>query len=146
MITHWNFLLGLGLLILAPALARPDPYQSELNPKAEIPGEVLYNELVDDLQKVQQDITYLRILGAAAIRQQREHVLPPLPGVPVSEEDDLLVESPDRQLNRINNTPKLVQNQKAKDDKKSNHYMSLCHFKLCNMGRKRNTRFLHFFK
>ncbi|XP_055610740.1 uncharacterized protein LOC129757501 [Uranotaenia lowii] len=33
---------------------------------------------------------------------------------------------------------------KAKDEKKDRPYMSLCHFKLCNMGRKRNTRFLHF--
>lgn len=40
--------------------------------------------------------------------------------------------------------PKAMTYQKAKDEKKNNHYMALCHFKLCNMGRKRNTRFLHF--
>ncbi|XP_037032439.1 uncharacterized protein LOC119071592 isoform X2 [Bradysia coprophila] len=27
--------------------------------------------------------------------------------------------------------------------KNSNQYMSVCHFKICNMGRKRNTRHLH---
>lgn len=40
--------------------------------------------------------------------------------------------------------PKAMTYTKAKDEKKNNHYMALCHFKLCNMGRKRNTRFLHF--
>ncbi|KAJ6646655.1 hypothetical protein Bhyg_01868 [Pseudolycoriella hygida] len=39
----------------------------------------------------------------------------------------------------------LVQNYiKGKTAKKnSNQYMSVCHFKICNMGRKRNTRHLH---
>uniref|UniRef100_A0A2M3ZC59 Secreted peptide n=1 Tax=Anopheles braziliensis TaxID=58242 RepID=A0A2M3ZC59_9DIPT len=34
-----------------------------------------------------------------------------------------------------------IPHQKSKAEKKNNHYMSLCHFKLCNMGRKRNQRF-----
>uniref|UniRef100_A0A2M4C0N5 Putative secreted protein n=1 Tax=Anopheles marajoara TaxID=58244 RepID=A0A2M4C0N5_9DIPT len=34
-----------------------------------------------------------------------------------------------------------IPHQKNKSEKKNNHYMSLCHFKLCNMGRKRNQRF-----
>lgn len=25
----------------------------------------------------------------------------------------------------------------------NNYYMTLCHFKICNMGRKRDTRYLH---
>ncbi|XP_058055358.1 uncharacterized protein LOC131206705 [Anopheles bellator] len=33
---------------------------------------------------------------------------------------------------------------KRQNEKKNNHYMSLCHFKLCNMGRKRNQRFPQF--
>uniref|UniRef100_A0A182YJI5 Uncharacterized protein n=1 Tax=Anopheles stephensi TaxID=30069 RepID=A0A182YJI5_ANOST len=36
---------------------------------------------------------------------------------------------------------KEIPHQKSKNEKKNNHYMSLCHFKLCNMGRKRNQRF-----
>lgn len=39
---------------------------------------------------------------------------------------------------------KEIPHQKSKNDKKNNHYMSLCHFKLCNMGRKRNQRFPQF--
>ncbi|XP_050094384.1 uncharacterized protein LOC126577037 [Anopheles aquasalis] len=34
-----------------------------------------------------------------------------------------------------------IPHQKSKAEKKNNHYMSLCHFKLCNMGRKRTQRF-----
>ncbi|GAB0089995.1 uncharacterized protein DMENIID0001_046260 [Sergentomyia squamirostris] len=30
-----------------------------------------------------------------------------------------------------------------KKDAHSSNYMSLCHFKICNMGRKRNTRYFH---
>ncbi|ETN59260.1 hypothetical protein AND_009171 [Anopheles darlingi] len=37
-----------------------------------------------------------------------------------------------------------IPHQKSKAEKKNNHYMSLCHFKLCNMGRKRNQRFSQF--
>ncbi|XP_040152219.1 uncharacterized protein LOC120893997 [Anopheles arabiensis] len=39
---------------------------------------------------------------------------------------------------------KEIPHQKSKNDKKNNHYMSLCHFKLCNMGRKRNQRYPQF--
>lgn len=39
---------------------------------------------------------------------------------------------------------KEVPHQKSKNEKKNHHYMSLCHFKLCNMGRKRNQRFPQF--
>lgn len=39
---------------------------------------------------------------------------------------------------------KEIPHQKSKNEKKNHHYMSLCHFKLCNMGRKRNQRFPQF--
>uniref|UniRef100_A0A2M4AE08 Putative secreted protein n=1 Tax=Anopheles triannulatus TaxID=58253 RepID=A0A2M4AE08_9DIPT len=41
-------------------------------------------------------------------------------------------------------TERQIPHQKSKAEKKNNHYMSLCHFKLCNMGRKRNQRFSQF--
>ncbi|XP_055531686.1 uncharacterized protein LOC129722342 [Wyeomyia smithii] len=169
MITHWSFLLGLGLLVMTPALARPDPYQSELNPKADIPSEILYNDLVDEMQKLHnKEDNYLQYLAAKAIRQQREEdllqqkqqelqqqlMLQQSPAAVAAVEeaessnlDEVPAESPIKTLNRLHTTPKLLSYPKARDEKKSNiHYMSLCHFKLCNMGRKRNTRFLHFWK
>ncbi|XP_058830290.1 uncharacterized protein LOC131689310 [Topomyia yanbarensis] len=165
MITHWNVLLAMGLLVfISPALARQDPYLPEISSKVEIPGEELYNEMVDEVQKLHnQEINYLQYLGAMAVRQQREEELlqqkqqqqqqSPQPQTVVGDDsvsailDELPVDSPVKSLNRLGRlqpTQKLLSYQKSKDEKKSNHYMSLCHFKLCNMGRKRNTRFLHF--
>ncbi|XP_058465434.1 uncharacterized protein LOC131438994 [Malaya genurostris] len=166
MITHWNVLLVMGLLMFSPALGRQEPYLSDLSSKVEIPGEELYSEMVDEVQKLHnQEINYLQYLGAMAIRQQREEELLRRQQQTVQQKqkqlqqaevgDDsvtsILEELPDdspvkslNRLNRLQTVPKTVPYQKAKDEKKSNHYMSLCHFKLCNMGRKRNTRFLHF--
>lgn len=172
MITHWNFLLALGLAMFGYALARPDPYLSDLNPKADIPGEELYNELVGEVQKLHsQEVNYLQHLGAIAASQQRqeelihlqqkaleEQVMPrhrrPLQPYPEEQQVASLLEdsidSPTTNSNRggrLQEPLKPLPYQKAKDEKKSTHpYMSLCHFKLCNMGRKRNTRFLHFWK
>ncbi|XP_052862269.1 uncharacterized protein LOC128268985 [Anopheles cruzii] len=41
-------------------------------------------------------------------------------------------------------TQRETTHQKRQNEKRNNHYMSLCHFKLCNMGRKRNQRFPQF--
>lgn len=161
MITHWSFLLALGLIMLSPALARQDPYLPELVPKAEIPGEELYGELVEEVQKLHnQEINYIQYLGAMAARQQREEDLIQQQQLVLQQKqeqlgddsgslllDEIPADSPTKSLNRLERLPTLpkpVPFQKPKDEKRSNHYMSLCHFKLCNMGRKRNTRLLHF--
>lgn len=161
---YWNFMLTLGLLMLGSALARQDSYLSELNPKAEIPGEELYSDLVDEVQKLHsQEINLLQYMGAIAARnqhqeniiqhqqqvlEQREQQQSPLADESLSSLlDELPADSAAKNLNRVGRVQTLQKPVvfKSNNEKKNNHpYMSLCHFKLCNMGRKRNTRFLHF--
>lgn len=152
----WCHLLAVGLLMLSPALARPNPLLPELAPKENLAEELL-NELVEDVQKLhQKEANYVQFLGEVAIRQQREEELiqqqqqqiqrAQLSGDDVTSLlDEFPVESSAARMARFQQSaPKSVPTLKSKDEKKSNHYMSLCHFKLCNMGRKRNSRFLHF--
>lgn len=137
----------------SPALARQDPYIS----KADMPAEELYSELADEVQKLHnQELKLLQYLGGLAAKQQQEEEL-------IQQElhkqqqqqqqqltvddsllDDLPAENPVKTLNRLarlQDLPKPLTYQKPREEKKSNHYMSLCHFKLCNMGRKRNNRY-----
>lgn len=152
MIIHCSFLLlTVGLVAFAsPALARQDPYIT----KADIPSEELYSELADEVQKLHnQELKLLQYLGGIAAKQQQEEEL-------IQQElhkqqqqqqvgddsllDDLPAENPVKTLNRLTRfqeLPKPLTYQKPREEKKSNHYMSLCHFKLCNMGRKRNNRY-----
>lgn len=170
-------LLAVSLLLLLSlgpmaTWARPNP----LDLKDDIPVEELYNELVEEEQKLHdKEINYIQALGAVAARQlheeellqqqerrqerQRAHLaqlaaamngggdqeqqaslLDELPAMADSSSSRLARE----QQQQVLVAPKAMPYQKAKDEKKNNHYMALCHFKLCNMGRKRNTRFLHF--
>lgn len=159
MITHWSCLLiAVGLMAFAsPALARQEAYF----PKADIPGEELYNELADEVQKLhKEELKLLQIMGNMAAKQQQEEELiqQELAQRQLQQQqngddttgsllDDLPAENPVKALNRLarlQEHPKPLSYQKPREEKKSNHYMSLCHFKLCNMGRKRNTRYLSF--
>ncbi|XP_065086260.1 uncharacterized protein CNMa [Ochlerotatus camptorhynchus] len=152
MITHCSFLLlVVGLMAFAsPALARQDSYL----PKDDIPGEELYNELAGEVHKLHnQELKLLQFLGGMTAKQQQDEEL-------IQQElhkqqqpesdtllDDLPAENPVKTLGRLarlQELPKPLTYQKPREEKKSNHYMSLCHFKLCNMGRKRNTRYLSF--
>lgn len=168
---RYQLLAAASLLLLAtlaptPTLARPsDRLLAAADPKEDIPVEELYNELVEEEQKLhEKEVNYIQILGAVAARQLREDELLQQQErrqdrqraqlnqlVNGGEQqqasllDEIPVESAASRLAREQQTlPKAVPFQKAKDEKKNNHYMALCHFKLCNMGRKRNTRFLHF--
>lgn len=154
MITHWSLLIAVGLMALAsPALARQDPY---------LPGEELYNELADEVQKLhKEELKLLQIMGNMAAKQQQEEELLQQELSKQQQQqqqsgddslgsllDELPAENPVKALNRLSRLqehPKPISSaQKPREEKKSNHYMSLCHFKLCNMGRKRNTRYLSF--
>lgn len=166
------------LLSLGPLATRARPDRSALaDLKEDIPVEELYNELVEEEQKLHdKEVNYIQVLGAVAARQLREEellqhqerrqerqrahlaelaaavngdgdqqqqqasLLDELPAVGESSAASRLAREQQQQIL----APKAMPFQKAKDEKKNNHYMALCHFKLCNMGRKRNTRFLHF--
>lgn len=168
---RYQLLAAASLLLLAtlaptPTLARPsDRLLAATDPKEDIPVEELYNELVEEEQKLhEKEVNYIQILGAVAARQLREDELLQQQERRQDRQraqlnqlvnggdqqqasllDEIPVESAASRLAREQQTlPKAVPFQKAKDEKKNNHYMALCHFKLCNMGRKRNTRFLHF--
>lgn len=177
-------LLAASLLLLLSVgplatWARPNP-SALADLKEDIPVEELYNELVEEEQKLHdKEVNYIQVLGAVAARQLREEellqhqerrqerqrahlaqlaaavngdngdqeqqqqasLLDELPAaMGESSTSRLAREQQQQQLL----APKAMTYQKAKDEKKNNHYMALCHFKLCNMGRKRNTRFLHF--
>lgn len=179
--SNWCPLLAASLLLalcLGPMAtwARPDRsglLAAPLDLKEDIPVEELYNELVEEEQKLHdKEVNYLQVLGAVAARQLREEELlqqqerhqdrqrAQLAQLAAAvnggdhqqqqQQASLLdelppVESAASRLAREQQVlPKALPYQKAKDEKKNNHYMALCHFKLCNMGRKRNTRFLHF--
>lgn len=175
--SNWCSLLAASLLLalsLGPVAtwARPDRsglLAAPLDLKEDIPVEELYNELVEEEQKLHdKEVNYIQVLGAVAARQLREEELlqqqerrqdrqraqlaqlaAAVNGADQQQAsllDDLpQVESAASRLAREQQVlPKALPYQKAKDEKKNNHYMALCHFKLCNMGRKRNTRFLHF--
>lgn len=174
--SNWCPLLAVSLLLaLGPMATWARPDRSGLlaaaDLKEDIPVEELYNELVEEEQKLHdKEVNYLQVLGAVAARQLRDEELlqqqerrqerqraqlAQLAAAAVNGGDQqqasLLdelppVESAASRLAREQQVlPKAqVPYQKAKDEKKNNHYMALCHFKLCNMGRKRNTRFLHF--
>lgn len=136
----------------SPAQARQDLYI----PKADIPAEELYNDLADEVHKLHnQELKLLHYLGGLAAKQQQEEEL-------IQQElhkqqqqqqqqngddsflDDLPVENPVKAMNRLvrlQDLPKPLSFPKPREEKKSSHYMSLCHFKLCNMGRKRNNRY-----
>lgn len=146
MITHWSYLLiATGLMAFAsPAAA--------YIPKAEISGDEVYNELADEVQKLhREELKLLQIMGNMAAKQQQDEEIlqQELQKQQPSNGDDLLVEdlpaeNPVKALNRLarlQEHPKALSYQKPREEKKNNHYMSLCHFKLCNMGRKRNTRY-----
>lgn len=143
MITHWSLLLALGLLVLSPALAHQDFYIPDLSSKAEIPGEEIYNELVDEVQKLHnQEINYLQYLGAVAARQQREEEMLQQQKqeqqrrsslqqfgdeAAASIVDEIPAESSVKDLNRLGRLqelPKPLPYQKAKEEKKSNHCKS----------------------
>lgn len=158
--------------------ARPNP-SALADLKEDIPVEELYNELVEEEQKLHdKEVNYIQVLGAVAARQLREEELLQQQerrqerqrahlaqlaaavngdnGDQGQQQASLLDELPaamgESSTSRLAReqqqqqllAPKAMTYQKAKDEKKNNHYMALCHFKLCNMGRKRNTRFLHF--
>lgn len=175
--SNWCSLLAASLLLalsLGPVAtwARPDRsglLAAPLDLKEDIPVEELYNELVEEEQKLHdKEVNYIQVLGAVAARQLREEELlqqqerrqdrqraqlaqlaAAVNGADQQQAsllDDLpQVESAASRLAREQQVlPKVLPYQKAKEEKKNNHYMALCHFKLCNMGRKRNTRFLHF--
>lgn len=121
-------------------------------PRAEIPGEELYNELADEVQKLhREEFKLLQIMGNMAAKQQQDEEIlqQELQKQQPPNGDDSLVEdtpaeNPVKAMNRLarlHDYPKPLSYQKPREEKKSNHYMSLCHFKLCNMGRKRNTRY-----
>lgn len=176
-------LLAASLLLLLSVgplatWARPNP-SALADLKEDIPVEELYNELVEEEQKLHdKEVNYIQVLGAVAARQLREEELLQQQerrqerqrahlaqlaaavngdnGDQGQQQASLLDELPaamgESSTSRLAReqqqqqllAPKAMTYQKAKDEKKNNHYMALCHFKLCNMGRKRNTRFLHF--
>lgn len=157
MITHCSILLlAVGLMAFAgPALARQDSYL----PKADIPGDELYNELADEVHKMHnEELKLIGYLQRMATRHEQEEEMiqqelhkqqqqQQQQAVEDSLLDDIPVENPVKtlsKLSRLQELPKPLAYQKPREEKKSNHYMSLCHFKLCNMGRKRNTRYLSF--
>lgn len=182
--SHRSPLLAASLLLLLSlgplaTWARPNP-SAMADLKEDIPVEELFNELVEEEEKLHdKEVNYLQALGAVAARQLREEQLlqqqerhqerqrvhlAQLAAAAVNGGDQeqqqqasLLDELPagmgessaasrsarEQQQQQLL-APKAMPYTKAKDEKKNNHYMALCHFKLCNMGRKRNTRFLHF--
>lgn len=161
-----------SLLLLLLALGPMTTWaRSALDLKEDIPVEELYNELIEEEQKLHdKEVNYIQVLGAVAARQLREEELlqqqehrqdrqrahlaqlaAAVNGGEQEQQASLLDELPESATSRLAREqqqqmlpPKSLPYQKAKDEKKNNHYMALCHFKLCNMGRKRNTRFLHF--
>lgn len=161
-----------SLLLLLLALGPMTTWaRSALDLKEDIPVEELYNELIEEEQKLHdKEVNYIQVLGAVAARQLREEELlqqqehrqdrqrahlaqlaAAVNGGEQEQQASLLDELPESATSRLAREqqqqmlpPKALPYQKAKDEKKNNHYMALCHFKLCNMGRKRNTRFLHF--
>uniref|UniRef100_A0A182N7J2 Uncharacterized protein n=1 Tax=Anopheles dirus TaxID=7168 RepID=A0A182N7J2_9DIPT len=167
MITHWTLIVLVALAISGPysALARPT--------EPETPSEI-YGELAEEFQRLHnQEIRFLQYLSVQAERQQREEAYlqaqrdqqqlaldtrNSLLDEPGSLLDDIPQEygRPEEGTGRNGNgfghevatqtesVQKEIPHQKSKNDKKNNHYMSLCHFKLCNMGRKRNQRFPQF--
>lgn len=177
--SNWCPLLAASLLLalsLGPMATWARPDRSGLlaaaDLKEDIPVEELYNELVEEEQKLHdKEVNYLQVLGAVAARQLRDEELLQQQERRQDRQRAQLAQlaaavtgngGDQQQASTINNElppvesaasrlaqeqqvlPKAVPYQKAKDEKKNNHYMALCHFKLCNMGRKRNTRFLHF--
>lgn len=150
MITHCRLLLllAVGLMAVAsPALARQD-----------IPGEELYNELAEEVHKVHtQEMKLLQYLGGLAAKQEEELIQQELNKQQQQQQqqqlqttrddsllDDVPAENPVKVLSRLSKLQDFAKTpsyQKPREEKKSNHYMSLCHFKLCNMGRKRTNRY-----
>lgn len=185
--SHRSPLLAASLLLLLSlgplaTWARPNP-SAMADFKEDIPVEELFNELVEEEEKLHdKEVNYLQALGAVAARQQREEQLLQqqerhqerqrahlaqlaaaaavnggdqeqqqqqqqaslLDELPALGESSAASRSAREQQQQQLLAPKAMTYAKAKDEKKNNHYMALCHFKLCNMGRKRNTRFLHF--
>lgn len=160
--SNWCPLLAASLLLalsLGPMAtwARPDRSAASLQAasdlKEDIPVEELYNELVEEEQKLHdKEVNYLQVLGAVAARQLREEELlqqqerrqdrqraqlAQLAAAAVNGGDQLQqqaslldelppVESAASRLAREQQVlPKAVPFQKAKDEKKNNH----CEFK-----------------
>ncbi|XP_052892281.1 uncharacterized protein LOC128300302 [Anopheles moucheti] len=169
MITHWTLIVLVAVAISGPhsALARP----AEPEAPAEIYNELaeeyqrLHNQEIRFLQylsvqaeRQQREEAYLQ-----AQREQQQLALDARNSL-LDDAGSLLDDLPQefgrpddgtgagRNLNGYGHevsaqtepVQKEVPHQKSKNDKKNNHYMSLCHFKLCNMGRKRNQRFPQF--
>uniref|UniRef100_A0A182R9A5 Secreted protein n=1 Tax=Anopheles funestus TaxID=62324 RepID=A0A182R9A5_ANOFN len=172
MITHWTLVVLVALAITGPysALARP----AEPEAPAEIYNELaeefqrLHNQEIRFLQylsvqaeRQQREEAYLQ-----AQREQQQlslearnsllddggSLLDDVPQEYGRSEDGTMANGSGRNLSGFGHeiatqteaVQKEIPHQKSKNDKKNNHYMSLCHFKLCNMGRKRNQRFPQF--
>lgn len=173
MITHWTLIVLVALAISGPysALARPAEPEAPAEIYNELAEEFqrLHNQEIRFLQylsvqaeRQQREEAYLQ-----AQREQQQLAqdarnsllddtgsmfedLPQEYGRP--EEGTGANAGAGRNLNGFGHeiatqtepVQKEIPHQKSKNDKKNNHYMSLCHFKLCNMGRKRNQRFPQF--
>lgn len=168
MITHWTLIMLVAVAISGPysALARPT--------EPETPSEIYSELAEEFQRLHNQEIRFLQYLSVQAERQQREEaylqtqrdqqqlaletrnslldesatLLDDIPQEFVRQEEA----AAGRNVNgfgheiatQTESVQKEIPHQKSKNDKKNNHYMSLCHFKLCNMGRKRNQRFPQF--
>uniref|UniRef100_A0A182PEY1 Uncharacterized protein n=1 Tax=Anopheles epiroticus TaxID=199890 RepID=A0A182PEY1_9DIPT len=169
MITHWTLIVLVAVAITGPytvALARP----LEPDAPAEIYSELaeefqrLHNQEIRFLQylsvqaeRQQREEAYLQAqreqqlaleARGAALLDDAGTLLDDIPQ-DFGRAEDGAANGSGRNLNGFGHetatqsepVQKAIPHQKSKADKKNNHYMSLCHFKLCNMGRKRNQRF-----
>uniref|UniRef100_U5ESL0 Putative conserved secreted protein n=1 Tax=Corethrella appendiculata TaxID=1370023 RepID=U5ESL0_9DIPT len=170
MIVHWKILFSCVLItfnILTLIEARPD-YEQRPNSLAgsaiqQQPDgvDVNYDEALNEIKLQNQELNYLAnwiIVKALSQQQQQdstsensnkklytttsERTFQIQNSRPIEILRSEIVETPE-----ILPTPlpyikkKMI---KEREEKKNNNYMSLCHFKICNMGRKRNTRYTHF--
>ncbi|XP_050075731.1 uncharacterized protein LOC126563149 [Anopheles maculipalpis] len=169
MITHWTLIVLVAVAAITgpyTALARPTEPEAPAEIYSELAEEFqrLHNQEIRFLQylsvqaeRQQREEAYLQ-----AQREQQQLALDTRNSL-LDDTGSLLDELPQeygrsetegagvsgRNLNgfghemvtQTESVQKEIPHQKSKNDKKNNHYMSLCHFKLCNMGRKRNQRF-----
>lgn len=174
MITHWTLIVLVAVAISGPytAHARPTEPETPAEIYSDLAEEYqrLHNQEIRFLQylsvqaeRQQREEAYLQ-----AQREQQQLALEARNSLLDDAAGSLLDELPQeygraeegagagnglgRNLNGFGHeiatqtepVQKEIPHQKSKNDKKNNHYMSLCHFKLCNMGRKRNQRFPQF--
>uniref|UniRef100_A0A182K4X3 Secreted protein n=1 Tax=Anopheles christyi TaxID=43041 RepID=A0A182K4X3_9DIPT len=170
MITHWTLIVLVAVAFTGPYMALARPLEPEA--PAEVYNELaeefqrLHNQEIRFLQylsvqaeRQQREEAYLQaqreqqlaLDARSALLDDTGSLLDDIPQE-YGRAEEGTANGSGRNLNGFGHesvtqsepVQKEIPHQKSKNDKKNNHYMSLCHFKLCNMGRKRNQRFPQF--